>query len=562
MDAGVAPRFPSRAPGVGSCDADHIDGEVGRGCIRSPGCRICIRGKGPKSARGRRCAFPRVVVVGKEAVTPARNPWHALGALTVGFALILLEMSVVAVANPAIMEGLDASISQVIWVTSAYLLTYAAPLLFTGRLGDRFGPKNVYLVGLVVFTLASLWCGLAGSINMLIAARTVQGLGAALMTPQTMAVITKTFPAEKRGAAMGVWGGSAGVSLLLGPVVGGLLVDSAGWEWIFLINVPIGVIAFALAWKLVPTLETKNHKFDLFGILLSCAGMFLLVFGLQEGNNRDWSTGIWLTIFAGLAVLALFVTMQARTTDEPLLLLSLFRDRNFALANIGIAAMGGAVTAMTVPSYFYLQGVRGLSSMESALIFAPLAVLTGVFSPIVGKLSDKAHPRTFTTLGFVLFAVSIVGFSLQMTPDSPLWLFSTTAALTGIANGMIWGPLGAIATRNLPVQHSGSGSGIYNTNRQIGAVLGSAAVGALFVNRIQAHLPRMGQGGGRFEGSPSALPEIVHEPYSTALSETGLLPVAFLVLGALACSLFLRFPTPVTQEEPKELTLQKVDGTG
>lgn len=495
-------------------------------------------------------------------MTPARNPWHALGALTVGFALILLEMSVVAVANPAIMEGLDASISQVIWVTSAYLLTYAAPLLFTGRLGDRFGPKNVYLVGLVVFTLASLWCGLAGSINMLIAARTVQGLGAALMTPQTMAVITKTFPAEKRGAAMGVWGGSAGVSLLLGPVVGGLLVDSAGWEWIFLINVPIGVIAFALAWKLVPTLETKNHKFDLFGILLSCAGMFLLVFGLQEGNNRDWSTGIWLTIFAGLAVLALFVTMQARTTDEPLLLLSLFRDRNFALANIGIAAMGGAVTAMTVPSYFYLQGVRGLSSMESALIFAPLAVLTGVFSPIVGKLSDKAHPRTFTTLGFVLFAVSIVGFSLQMTPDSPLWLFSTTAALTGIANGMIWGPLGAIATRNLPVQHSGSGSGIYNTNRQIGAVLGSAAVGALFVNRIQAHLPRMGQGGGRFEGSPSALPEIVHEPYSTALSETGLLPVAFLVLGALACSLFLRFPTPVTQEEPKELTLQKVDGTG
>lgn len=467
-------------------------------------------------------------------------------------------MSVVAVANPAIMEGLDASVSQVIWVTSAYLLTYAAPLLFTGRLGDRFGPKNIYLVGLVVFTLASLWCGMAESINMLIAARAVQGLGAALMTPQTMAVITQTFPADKRGAAMGAWGGSAGVSLLLGPVIGGLLVDSVGWEWIFLINVPIGVIAFALAWKLVPTLETKNHKFDVLGIALSCAGMFLLVFGLQEGNNQDWSARIWLTIATGLAVLSLFVVTQARSKGDPLLLLSLFRDRNFALANVGIAAMGGAVTAMTVPSYFYLQGVRGLSSMESALIFAPLAILTGVFSPLVGKLSDKAHPRTFTTSGFVLFALTIVGFSLQMTPDSPLWLFSATAGLTGIANGMVWGPLGAIATRNLPVRHSGTGSGIYNTNRQIGAVLGSAAVGALFVNRIDAHLAGSGGGGGQFEGTPSAIPSVIHEPYSTALSQTGLLPVAFLVLGALACSLFIRFPSQATQKEAEDVSLQRV----
>ncbi|MFD0430702.1 MFS transporter [Streptomyces zhihengii] len=270
----------------------------------------------------------------------------------------MLDMSVVAVANPAIMESLDAGVSEVIWVTSAYLLTYAAPLLFTGRLGDRFGPKNVYLTGLVVFTLASLWCGVAGGIDSLIAARAAQGLGAALMTPQTMTVITKIFPADKRGAAMGAWGGAAGVSLLLGPVIGGLLVDSAGWEWIFLINVPIGILAFALAWKLVPTLETRKHSFDPLGILLSCGGMFLLVYALQEGNNEDWSASIWLMIGAGLLVLALFVWTQSRNKDEPLLLLSLFRDRNFALANVGIAAIGAAVTAMTVPSYFYLQGVR------------------------------------------------------------------------------------------------------------------------------------------------------------------------------------------------------------
>ncbi|AZM55229.1 MFS transporter [Streptomyces sp. WAC 01529] len=494
-------------------------------------------------------------------MTVQRNPWSALGALLVGFSLISLDMTVVAVGNPVIMEGLKASVSEVIWVTSAYLLAYAAPLLFTGRLGDRFGPKNVYLVGLSVFTLASLWCGVSGNIETLITARAVQGFGAALMTPQTMAVITKIFPADKRGAAMGTWGAAVGVSVLLGPIVGGFLMDTAGWEWIFLINVPIGVIGFVLAWKLVPALETQHQKFDPVGIVLSCAGMFLLVYSLQEGNNEDWSAGIWLMMAAGIGVLALFVVTQAFSKGEPLLLLSLFRDRNFALANVGIAAMSAAVTAMTVPSYFFLQGVRGLSSTESALIFAPLAVMTAICSPVVGKMSDKAHPRTFTTIGFVLFALTIVSYSMLTDPDSSLWLFSATAAVTGVANGMVWGPLGVIATRNLPVHQSGAGSGIYNTNRQMGAVLGSAAVGALFANRLEAHLPAVGGGGGgHVEGGVTEIPGALHEQYSSALSETTLLPAVFLVLGALTCLMFLRFPPREPQEEVEGAVPQKVDG--
>ncbi|MBB5801450.1 EmrB/QacA subfamily drug resistance transporter [Saccharothrix ecbatanensis] len=459
-------------------------------------------------------------------------------------------MSVIAVANPVIMDELHASVTQVIWVTSAYLLAYAAPLLFTGRLGDRFGPKNLYLVGVVVFTLSSLWCGLAGDINSLIVARAVQGLGAALMTPQTMSVITRIFPAEKRGAAMGAWGATAGIALLLGPVIGGLLVDSFGWEWIFLINLPIGVLAFGLAWVLVPSLETRPLKLDVVGVILSCLGLFLLVYGLQEGNSKDWSSTIWLMIGAGLAVLTLFVVMQARNKQDPLLPLSLFRDRNFALANIGIASMGAAVTAMTVPTYFFLQGVRGLSSMESALLFSPLAILTGVFAPIVGKLSDKAHPRTFTALGFVLFAVSIVGYNRLMEPDSQLWMFAAVAGVSGIANAMTWGPLGAIATRNLPLHQSGAGSGIYNTNRQMGSVLGAAAVGALFVDRLASNLPQMSGGGeGQSEVSITEVPEFIKEPYSMALAETGLLPGAFLLLGAVACAMFIRFPTPKASDE-------------
>ena len=224
-------------------------------------------------------------------MTTERNPWIALWALCLGFFMILLDMTIVAVANPAIMTALHTDVNSVVWVTSAYLLAYAAPLLITGRLGDRFGPRNVYLVGLSIFTLASLWCGLSGSVDMLIGARAVQGLGAALMTPQTMAVITRIFPPERRGAAMGAWGAVAGVASLVGPILGGVLVDGLGWEWIFFVNVPVGILAFVLALRFGPELETHGHQFDIPGVVLSALGMFLLVFGIQEGSSYDWSAG-------------------------------------------------------------------------------------------------------------------------------------------------------------------------------------------------------------------------------------------------------------------------------
>ena len=178
----------------------------------------------------------------KHAPHAVENPWNALWAMLVGFFMILVDATIVAVANPSIMDKLGADYDSVIWVTSAYLLAYAVPLLVAGRLGDRFGPKNLYLLGLTVFTAASLWCGLAGSIGMLIAARVVQGIGAALLTPQTLSTITRIFPAERRGVAMSVWGATAGVATLVGPLAGGVLVDRLGWQWIFFVNVPVGII--------------------------------------------------------------------------------------------------------------------------------------------------------------------------------------------------------------------------------------------------------------------------------------------------------------------------------
>lgn len=467
-----------------------------------------------------------------------RNPWLALYALVVGFFMILLDMTIVAVANPAIMADLHTDITKVIWVTSAYLLTYAVPLLVAGRLGDRFGPKNIYLGGLAVFTLASLWCAMSTSIEMLIAARAVQGLGAALMTPQTMAVITRTFPPDRRGAAMGLWGGVAGLATLVGPILGGVLVDWRGWNWIFYINVPIGVVAFVLAVWLVPSLPTHSHRFDVVGVALSAVGMFLLVFGIQEGNTRDWDGRIWAMIIAGLVVLGLFVVNQARNTAEPLVPPSLFRDRNFSLSSLAIAAMGAATASLMVPAYFYLQAVRDFSPTKSALVFAPMAIITGIAAPVVGKISDRMPPRVIPTIGFALFAASIFWILTQMSPDGSIVLFITAGALAGFANSGIWAPLASTATRNLPVSQAGAGAGVYNTMRQIGSVLGSAAISAL----ISARMAAQGLGGTKVsEGGAGMhhIPAFVLNKFSTALSQSMFLPALVLLIGVVACALFV-----------------------
>ncbi|MGH3583492.1 MAG: DHA2 family efflux MFS transporter permease subunit, partial [Mycobacterium sp.] len=322
------------------------------------------------------------------------NPWNALWALLVGFFMILLDATIVSVANPSIMDALNADYDAVIWVTSAYLLAYAVPLLLAGRLGDRFGPRNLYLVGLAVFTAASLWCGLAGSIEVLVAARVVQGIGAALLTPQTLSVITRIFPPERRGVALSVWGATAGVATLVGPLAGGVLVDGLGWQWIFIVNVPIGVLGLVLAFVFVPSLPTgKQHGFDAIGVVLSGVGMFLVVFALQEGQSHDWALWIWAMVLAGVVAMAGFVYWQAVNAGEPLIPLKIFRDNDFSLSSLGIAVISFTVTAMVLPVMFYAQAVCGLSPTRAALLTAPMAIATGVLAPFVGKLVDRAHPR-------------------------------------------------------------------------------------------------------------------------------------------------------------------------
>ncbi|MFD5213798.1 MFS transporter [Microbacterium sp. NPDC058345] len=472
--------------------------------------------------------------------------------------MILVDTTIVSVANPAIKAALDPdtnNLDNVVWVTSAYLLAYAVPLLITGRLGDRFGPKNIYLIGLVVFTASSLWCGLSSTLEGLIAARAAQGLGAAFMTPQTMAVITRTFPPARRGAAMGLWGATAGVATLVGPLVGGLLVDGFGWEWIFFINVPVGILGFVMAWMLVPKLETHPHRFDLVGVVLSAASLFLIVFGLQEGEKYDWGVivgpiSVWGLIGAGLLLLIVFVLQQWKTRSEPLVPLQLFRDRNFAGANVGIAAVGFTVTGMSLPFMFFLQLARGLSPTEAALLMIPMAVISGALAPFAGSLLDRVDPRFILIPGLLCVGGGVLWNAALMNVDSPTWMFLLPSALLGVGNAGMWGPLATTATRNLPPRQAGAGAGIYNTTRTIGSVVGSSAIAAFMQARLEANLPGLGDAPAGIGSGGAALPDVVAEGFSAGMAQSMLLPASVMVV-ALVASLFLRRHRTQNEDAPR-----------
>lgn len=467
------------------------------------------------------------------------GPWAALWSMMVGFFVILVDSTIVAVAIPAISTAFDATYSQIIWVNSSYLLAYAVPLLITGRLGDRIGPRTVYLCGLSLFTVASLACGLATSIEALILARAVQGFGGALVTPQTMSVMLRTFAPQQRGGAMGVWGATAGVATIVGPLLGGLLVDAWGWAWIFIINVPVGIVGIALAWVFVPRLEQNARTFDWVGVALSASGMFCLVFGIQEGQTFSWSFAIVALICAGAVLLSLFVWWQAKTTRDPLVPLELFSDRNFSLACVAISTVGFAISTYVIPWMIYVQNVQHYSPTQAALLLLPAGLISGCFSPWVGKLTNTHQPKPFAIAGLSLVAVAIGAAAFITDPSvSPMWLL-VVSVINGFGNSMVWGPLSMIATRNLDPRLAGAGSSVYNTVRQLGAVIGSAGIAAMMSQQLTRQL---GPAAADFSGggSAQALPDVLHQPFAQAMSTSMLLPLSVVIVGVLVSTRFVR----------------------
>ena len=464
----------------------------------------------------------------------ANRPWLALWALVLGFFMILVDSTIVSVATPVLKTELNTSYNAVLWVTSAYLLAYVIPLLVTGRLGDRIGPKRVYLAGLTVFTLASLWCGLTESIEGLIAARVVQGLGASMMTPQTMAVVTRTFAPQARGRAMALWGATAGAAMLVGPVLGGVIVQNAGWQWIFLVNVPVGILGLVLAWLWVPNLETHSHTFDWLGVALSLVAVSLLTFGIQEGATYNWGiiTG-WISVplLLGVGVLffALFVWWQSKNTREPLVPLSLFADRNFSIASTAVAAVSFTAISFPFPFILWAQQAKGWTPTESGLLIAPMAILSIALAGPVGKAIDRNDPKRLTLWGFAISATAMALMSLAIRTEAGYIPILLVVGLLGLGNAFVWSPLATNATYNLPMALAGAGSGVYNTMRQLGSVIGSAAIAAAISMQVARRLP--GQQDLTSETASTVLPAGAVAPFSLAMSEALYLVTAAYVVG-------------------------------
>src|SRR5919108_1724013 len=423
----------------------------------------------------------------------AANPWLVLLFLSLGFFMILLDTTIVNIAIPSIISNLKSSFDQILWVLNAYLLVYAVLLITFGRLGDLLGQRRLFIVGLFIFTAASALCGLAQDGNQLIAARILQGVGGAILTPQTLSIITMIFPPERRGAAFGLWGAVAGVAAVTGPTLGGFLVSYIDWRWIFYVNVPVGIIALFGAFFIVPDLRPgRRHRLDLVGVVLASAGLFGVVFGLVEGQRYDWGAFWGLItipeiIVAGIIIFLAFIVFE-RFQPEPLLPLSLFGNLNFSVAIWVSAVVAFGMLGFFIPMTIFLQSVLGFSALQAGLTFIPMSLLSMIVAPIAGRLSDRFGGKYILMLGLTCFAAGmglvVYLISLQAT-QSTFW---GPAALAGVGMGMTFAPLVTVAMRNVVPQLAGAASGVLNTVRQLGGVIGSAAVGALLQNRLATQL--------------------------------------------------------------------------
>ena len=417
------------------------------------------------------------------------NPWATVLVVCLGFFMIMLDTTIVYVATPSMLAGLHASIDEVLWVFNGYLLAYAVLLITAGRLGDVFGPRNLFAVGLVVFTAASAACGFSQDATQLIAARVVQGIGGALLAPQSLTILTATFPAARRGAALGIWGAVVGLSTVAGPTLGGLIVTYLDWPWIFFLNVPVGIVAVAATLLLVPDVRPgKSHSFDVVGTLLASAGLFLVVFGLIEGQKYAWGTvtgpvTIPAILVAGGAVLAVFLVWEA-FQKEPLVPLSLFRNRDFSVMNFAGAAMQYGMQGIFIPITIYTQSVLGMTALQSGLTIAPMSLAAGVVAPFAGRLADRVGGKYLLMAGLAIFGLG-AGWNVYVAGlDSTSWTFLLPLVVTGIGLGLVFAPMTTVAMMRIQPAEAGAASSVLNTTRQLGSAIGAAVVGAVLQNQL------------------------------------------------------------------------------
>jgi len=418
-------------------------------------------------------------------VTEENRQWWTLGAVSFGLFMIMLDNTVVDVALPSIRADLGISISELEWVVNAYALTFGVLLLTGGKLADLIGRRRIYIAGLLIFTGASLWCGLAGGAGSLIAARTVQGIGAALMNPATLSIITATFPSRQRGTAIGIWAGVSALALAIGPLVGGLLTQKISWSWIFFINIPVGVLGVLAARAFIH--ESKDNsleqRLDLPGLITSAVGLFGLTYALIETNTHAWGSTRVLSLFALAAVsLTAFVLLELRQR-VPMLDLSLFRNPTFSGANTVMGLVGLAMFGIFFYNSLYLQNVLGYSAIQTGATFLPLTGLIILVAPLAGRFTDLIGPRWLVGAGLTLLTGSLLLFA-TLDAHSSFWNILPGLVLGGLGMGITMAPTTTAAMSAVPVDKAGVGSAVINSARQVGGSLGIAIMGTVIAAEV------------------------------------------------------------------------------
>ncbi len=423
------------------------------------------------------------------ALAKENRKWWTLLAVSFGLFMIMLDNTVVNVALPSIAKSFHVKTSELEWVVVGYALSFATFMLSGGKLADRYGRRLLFIVGLVIFTGASLACGLAGGIDFLIAARIVQGVGAAIMNPATLSIVTATFPPRQRGMAIGIWSGVSAMALAIGPLVGGLLTEYVHWSWIFFINVPVGIVGIAVTrWAVDESRDTSHEqRLDLPGLLTSGLGLFALTYGLIEANNYGW-TSLRIIVLFVVAVLALaaFVVLEQRQR-LPMLDLSLFRSRSYAGANVAMLLVTLAMFGIFFFNSIFFQNVIGFSPTQTGALFLPMTVLIILVAPQAGRLSDKIGSRWLIGTGLCFVTLSLVLFA-QLDRGSTFWDALPGLLTGGFGMALTMTPTTAAAMGSVPVDKAGVGSAVLNAFRQVGGSLGIAIMGAVVASRV--HVPQ------------------------------------------------------------------------
>jgi EmrB/QacA subfamily drug resistance transporter len=480
-------------------------------------------------------------------------------AVSLGVMMVALDGTVVGVANPTIQRDLRSSLAGLQWVTNGYLLALAVLLIVGGNMGDRFGRKRVFIIGIVGFALTSLGCALSGSTDMLIGFRVLQGVTGAMLMPNTLALLRASFPPGELNRAVGIWGATSALAVASGPIIGGVLVEHVSWESIFLLNVPLGVIAALFSAAFVAESRDERHQgsFDLPGVGLLSGGLFAVIWAIIKTQDRGWTSAYVLAFFVGgLVLLVLFAVREHRVTD-PLLPLEVFRSRSVSagtvLVVVGFMALFGVLFFVGL----YLQNVHGYSPIATGVRLLPLTATFVISAPLGGVLTERFGPRPPVMLGMVLLVVAFLGLS-QVEADSGYssqWPFFF---LIGLSFGLVIVSTTQAIVGNIPVERGGIGGGVQSTANQLGGVLGTAVFGSILVSAATSALPGdlrdagvtgetaqhvldskelIGQGVAPLTGVPTAMADAVvqvtHSAFMTGLHTTMYVGAALAAIGAL-----------------------------